>query len=141
MIKIGEKLDAQVFSKLYDSLKTITIHFRTGKSTRWGFPKHRAMVFGLTRERYTGVIGLSVNSYNYEKVFDEILKVADEIGLKDTDFTSIYLNHNVTCPRHMDKGNKGLSTVISFGDYDGGKLVIENEIYDAKLLQFCKHLK
>jgi hypothetical protein len=132
MITVGKKFDKQIFSKLYELLKTMFVHFRTGQSSRYGFPKHRAMVFGLTRERYTGVFGLSVNSIRYEKVFEEILKIADEIGLKDTDFTSIYLNHNVTCPKHTDRNNKGLSTVISFGDYDGGNLVINDEIYDAK---------
>ena len=132
MIKVGNKFDKQIFSNLYELLKTVFIHFRTGKSSRYGFPKHRAMVFGLTRERYSGIIGLSVNSIKYEKVFEEILKIADAIGLTETDFTSIYLNHNVTCPPHIDKGNKGLSTVISFGDYEGGKLVIEDKIFDAK---------
>ena len=42
-------------------------------------------------------------------------------------FTSITVNDNYPCLPHRDKGNVGESTVIAFGDYVGGELVLHTE--------------
>lgn len=40
-------------------------------------------------------------------------------------FTSVQVNQNYRCKPHKDRGNTGVSTVVSFGDYDsGGQLCI-----------------
>lgn len=39
--------------------------------------------------------------------------------------TTIHVNNNVVCPRHLDPSNSGSSVIVSFGDYEGCDLVIE----------------
>lgn len=46
-------------------------------------------------------------------------------------FTSIHVNKNVTCPKHKDSKNIGSSMLLSFGNYTGSKIIIENIVYDA----------
>jgi hypothetical protein len=41
------------------------------------------------------------------------------------EFDQIMVNHNWQCGRHKDDANSGPSYVISFGDYIGGKLLVE----------------
>jgi hypothetical protein len=42
-------------------------------------------------------------------------------------FTSIQINQNMTCAKHKDKGNIGISAIVAFGDYQGGELVVEDK--------------
>lgn len=48
-------------------------------------------------------------------------------------FTSITLNQNYRADRHYDKGNKGNSFLIAFGDYEGGELEIHEPTYPGSL--------
>ena len=41
------------------------------------------------------------------------------------------MNHNLVCPPHRDKNNKTESILVSFGDYEGGLIVIEGTEYNA----------
>jgi hypothetical protein len=47
-------------------------------------------------------------------------------------FTTIQLNKNILSPPHIDKNNVGPSYIIAFGDYEGGKLVIEGKENNIK---------
>jgi len=51
-------------------------------------------------------------------------------------FTSITVNQNYKAAPHKDKGNVGLSTVVAFGEYEGGTLeIFEGEkkgVWDVK---------
>jgi len=51
-------------------------------------------------------------------------------------FTSITVNDNYIAAPHKDKGNVGISTVVAFGEYQGGELeLLEGDlkgIYDVK---------
>jgi len=40
-------------------------------------------------------------------------------------FTNITVNKNLSCKRHTDGGNTGLSYIISFGHFTGGRLLLE----------------
>lgn len=42
-------------------------------------------------------------------------------------FTSIQYNKNQQCKKHTDKNNVGVSTIIGFGDYTGGELIVYDE--------------
>lgn len=123
-------IDEKQFAKLYQMLNNINIPYTTSTSSRRGFPKHQKLTFGLTRGRYDGLVGLSRPSILYPDIFEEILRIGDLYC--PFEYTSIHLNHNVTCPPHKDTNNKTESMLISFGEYDGGNIVIENKIYNAK---------
>lgn len=117
-------------NNLFLELQKITVKKSSSTYARKGFGICRFMTFGMTRYRYdSGGLQLSAPSKKYPIIH----KMVFEIGKKycPHEFNAVHLNHNVTCPPHKDNQNQGVSTVISFGKYTGGKLVIENEIYDA----------
>jgi len=128
-IEILPEIYEQEFSKLYKLLNNITIPTNTIKTNRRNFPLHKRMCFGLSRGRFTGVVGLSRDSIRYPEIFEEVTKIGDKYV--PFNYTSVHLNYNVTCPPHKDDHNNGKSVLISFGEYIGGNIVIENVNYDA----------
>ena len=112
------------YEELYHLLKKISIRFRQGRNNRRGFPKHRAISFGLIKKRFSGKIELSSASIKYPEIYEKIVALGESFNFA---FTSIYLNHNVICPPHKDENNKGMSLIVSFGEYTGGSLVIEGK--------------
>jgi hypothetical protein len=60
----------------------------------------------------------------YEKIY-ELLK---QIAPPNFEYTSIQVNKNVKCGKHIDRYNKKNSAIIGLGDYADGEL----RIYDKK---------
>ena len=122
----------ETFESLYDMLQKISIPLKSSSNNRRGFPKHRSATFGLVRKRFTGKIELSSISVKHLQIYEELQRIGRAIEPSFT-FTSIHVNHNVTCPRHVDSNNVGRSLIVGFGTYTGGQLVIEDEVIDT----FC----
>lgn len=128
--RILQKLDEKEFDKLSEMLSHISIPYKQGTSTRKGFGRHRATVFGLSKARYTAKIGDSAYSKKYPEIWEEIKRIGNLCV--PFEFTSVHLNHNVVCPKHIDNGNAGVSVLVSFGDYTGCNIVIGETEYDTK---------
>jgi len=47
-------------------------------------------------------------------------------------FTSIQVNQNYDCKPHRDVHNCGLSYIVAFGDYTGGRLIVEGKSFDIQ---------
>lgn len=116
--------------KIEEMLNKINIPYTSKTSSRRGFGKHRKATFGLVKERYSGKINNSLFTRKYPEIYAELLRIGKLYC--PFEFTSIHVNKNVVCPPHKDNSNIGNSMIISLGDYEGCKLVIENEIFDAK---------
>lgn len=129
MIQVLPAIDKKEFTELERLLSKQKIPTQQANN-RFGFPKFRAMTFGLTRYRCDRFISCCKSNEKYPEIFAEIFRIGEKYC--PIPFTSVYINNNVTCPKHKDKGNAGLSMIISLGDYTGCNLVIENKIYDAK---------
>jgi len=125
------KCSPELFEPLYQMLKKIKIPYKVGRSNRRGFPKHRAGVFGITKQRFTGKICNGYLSVKHPEIFKEMERIGNIFC--PIKFSSIHLNHNVICPKHKDEKNVGKSVLVSFGEYKGGNIVIENVKYDAYL--------
>jgi hypothetical protein len=127
-------LPKEEFSSLYQMLKNITIPFRSKNSnnSRRGFEKHRATVFGKVRQRFTGKIDLSAFTKKHPAIYAELKRIGNTIN-PNYEFSSVYVNHNVTCPKHVDSNNVGKSILVSFGDYTGSNIVINDVKYNAYL--------
>ena len=41
-------------------------------------------------------------------------------------FSSVYINKNTVCKKHVDSKNTGESLIVSFGDFTGGEIVLYN---------------
>jgi hypothetical protein len=94
---------------------------RSGRAKSFG--EHRSAVFGFIKARITRQYNLSAHSKKFPELYAEIVRIGKLFV--PFDFQSIFLNHNVCCPPHKDKNNSGESVIISFGDYEGGELIIE----------------
>jgi len=129
-IEILPEIYEQEFSKLYILLNQIKIPMTNINTNRRHFPYHKRMCFGLSRGRFTGVVGLSRDSIRYPEIFDEVTKIGDKYV--PFNYTSVHLNYNVICPVHRDDKNNGKSVLVSFGEYSGCNIVIEGNTYDAR---------
>ena len=114
---------------MYELLKRYTIPLKNKTNSRRGFSTHRSMTLGTTRARFSGRVGLSYYSRKYPELYEKVKALGESIC--SFPFTSIHINHNVTCPPHRDSANQTLSCVISYGNYTGGELVIEGEVMNA----------
>lgn len=124
------KLDESFFQPLLDLLKIHTVKMCEKRSSRLGFGKCRVEQYGYVRARFTGEVGLSYTSKKKFHIYDEIIKIGEQIC--PFKFNSIQLNNNTVCPPHHDSDNTGNSLLVSFGDYTGCNIVIEGTMYDAK---------
>ena len=136
MVTILKPIPCDEFNVLYDMLSNISIPIKTKYAGgRGDFGRHRATTFGITRGRFDGIIGLSNNSRKYPHIYEEIKRIGHLMGADD--MNSIHLNHNVVCPKHFDSNNVGDSILVSFGDYTGCNIVVQEMKYDA----FCHPIK
>jgi hypothetical protein len=127
-----DKVAESEFAALTEDLEKICIPLLNANNRR-GFPKHRGCVFGMTKPRFkSGGPRLSANSVKYPHIYDEICRIGNLVCPEGFLFKSIQLNKNVTCPPHKDSKNRSDSVIVSFGNYTGGNLVIENKEYDAR---------
>jgi hypothetical protein len=112
-----------------DLLHTISLYKKNknGNNNRLGFPAHYCCVFGPVRARFKGRVELSLHSRKYPDVYEALKNMDVPIP-----YTSIQINKNLVCPKHIDKGNIGLSYIISIGDYVGGDLVVDGIAYDTR---------
>lgn len=134
-VKMLGPVNPDIFFILYDMLNQIKIPYRFGTSGRRGFSKHKACVFGMTKQRYSRKICLSSFSKKYPEIYDELLRIGKLIC--PIPFTSVYVNHNVVCPPHKDDRNVGSSMLVSFGDYTGCDFMMKIDGQDIKHDTFC----
>lgn len=125
-------------TELYNICKNITIplmkykHYGDDKqASRMG----RAQQFGTHRSALLGYVykrneprskgkQLSAFSIKQPELYDYLIKLADKY-FPEHKWTSIQLNHNLTCAPHLDKHNNGASIIFSVGDYIGSNLCVE----------------
>lgn len=114
---------------LYELLEGVNIPYKRGQNNRRGFPVHRAVSYGFIRKRFTGKYELSSASLKNPEIYKELLNLGHSIC--PFVFNAIHVNNNVTCPPHKDSKNQGKSLIVSFGDYEGCKLIINGKEYDT----------
>ena len=129
MIQQLEPIELERFKHIETLLSKITIPV-SSKDNRKGFPRYRAMTLGLTKYRCDRFISCAKANDKYPELFEYVFALGDAVC--PIPFTSVYIIQNCICPRHKDSGNNGESCIVSLGDYTGGSLVIEGEVYDAK---------
>ena len=120
-----------IYDNLYNMLKKISLYKikKGGLNSRNNFPDHRGAVFGLVKPRYKQTIQLSFYSKKHPEIYEEINRIGKIIC--PFEYKSIQVNHNLVCTPHKDKKNSTRSILVSFGEYNGGKIVIEGNEYNA----------
>jgi hypothetical protein len=110
---------------IYNMLENITIPLQSNKVGRARtFGIHRSMTLGIVKGRISRQYNLSYMSKKFLPIY-EAIKTFGETFVP-FHFDAIHVNKNVVCPRHIDPTNTGKSCLVSFGDYQGCNLVIEN---------------
>jgi len=136
MITHLEHINPLNFKRLYELLNKIKltqVHYN-GSGNRHGFPDHRRATFGMVKQRVGGLVGLSRDSILYPEIFDELTRIGDTHC--PFPYTSIHINHNLTCSPHKDSHNNGNSMLVSFGEYFGSNIVVCGQVYNT----YCRPL-
>jgi len=124
LINLGE-IDPAEFFHLHNMLETTTIPLQVANN-RKGFDIHRCACLGLVKNRINRKTGLSAFSRKHPHIWAEVKRIGELFSPVGFTFTSVHLNKNVQCGAHRDKHNVGLSVIVAFGDYEGGRLLTEH---------------
>lgn len=137
------EIDAELFKPLFEILSRTTIsmknEFVSGVRNRGNFrehfPRHRADVYGYVKMRANcwakhGKYNISVISRKRTELYNELKRLGDIIV--PFKYSSILINNNVVCGKHLDASNIGESLLVSIGEYDGCNIVVNDKKYDAK---------
>ena len=131
MVTICKEFDKDIFNPLLNLLREINIPRKTTTNTRRNFNiGHRSMTLGITRGRFNGKTDVSYYSKKYPNIYNEAFALGKLIC--PFEFNSVHVNNNVICPKHVDSRNVGVSLLVSFGEYTGANIVIDNIILDTK---------
>lgn len=97
--------------------------------------KGRSQTFGIVKRRFNppeSKYGYSSQCKKRPYLYKLILDFVREYSQQIPEFNSIQINQNYVCQPHRDKGNVGLSTIVAFGEFTGGDLVMDGNIIDIK---------
>lgn len=90
-------------------------------------PYSAIMGYRTWRNKYD----LSRMTKQYPELYEKLKQIMHEHD-PDFEYTTMTLNKNFQCARHIDGNNVGESYIIGFGNYNGGELNIENTKIDIK---------
>lgn len=122
-------VSARLFDRLHSMLvyDNIQINRERGNSGAG-----RSVCFGLVGKR-SEPVGDSRWNKKRGDVWAELQEIAKSLPVPDG-WTSCVVNQDFSCLWHVDSGNLGPSTIVSFGCYSGGELAIENPDKTVTLL-------
>ena len=95
-----------------------------------------SMLYGVTWKSYLKKDSNGENVYRTKDptkcrdmypYLDEIFKEFGSLHFPEFKFTQVQLNKNYKCTRHIDSSNIGESILLTLGDFEGGKTIIEKE--------------
>ena len=92
----------------------------------------RTQVFGYGNRRQLG-FGEYANNRDYPELYKALVVFGSKVVPSYIPWTAIQVNHNYKTKKHIDGNNTGLSLAVSFGDFTGGELVIEDKEYQTRL--------
>jgi hypothetical protein len=87
----------------------------------------KLIFFRLLKVKVKPVLLSNIPILSYEKL-KQLMNEHDP----NFEYTTMTLNKNFQCTRHIDSNNVGESYIIGFGNYKGGELNIENVKFDIK---------
>lgn len=113
----------EIIEALEEELKKVVIPLNLRKNVNNN--KVRSITFGKVKHRGHGT-PLQDSRFNakWPKIWD-LIQTLGNIIAKNICWSSVQLNHNVKCDRHIDKNNISLSVIISFGQYVGGEFYVQ----------------
>lgn len=89
----------------------------------------RTVTLGQVNRPYHKFKGYSKFTEQHPQLWKAIQDMADYLDPKHR-YTSVTINHNVSCKPHKDRRNDGTTMIIALGDHEGGELCIDGIDYD-----------
>jgi len=140
-VMILPKINPEIFKPLLEMLSNHKFNIKenneanTNRSCRKNFPKHKADIFGYVKLRpvnwgHRGKYNISRKTEKKPELYNELKRIADIIV--PFKWSSVLVNNNVVCGKHLDASNIGESVLISIGDYEGCNIVVNGKKYDSK---------
>ena len=120
------ELDERDFKDLREHLSKHNIPIN---KYRKGVGDGRSQCFGMVRKRSMAP-DLSRNSWMDPRLHYLLMRFAREHV--EIPFTSVQVNDNYLCAKHMDKHNVGQSYIVGFGDYTGGELMLHGKAFNIR---------
>lgn len=113
-------LPIEIFAPLLAALKTHgpIPNYNERKNSGRG----RTLPLGYINRRNYG-FGPSRNNVLFPNIYEEAIKLGKQIVPHK--WTAIIVNEDYQAKPHKDKNNNGVSTVVAFGDFTGGELVVD----------------
>lgn len=135
------KINPEIFKPLLEMLGNHKFRIKenneanTNRSCRKNFPRHKADIFGYVKLRpvnwaVRGKYNISRTTEKKPELYNELKRLADIIV--PFKWSSVLVNNNVICGKHLDASNIGESVLLSIGDYEGCNIVVNGKKYDAK---------
>jgi hypothetical protein len=81
--------------------------------------------FGFVNRNCRGY-GPAMNNQLYPNIYEELKKLCNTI-MPGHNYTAFMLNVNYEAKPHRDRYNEGVSTTVSFGDFEGGEVVVHDD--------------
>ena len=128
MFVAGDKVDPRVFQRLQEILEKSPIPVNKYRAMSG---EGRSQCFGIVKQRNNRYAGSRMNK-DRPDLYSELMAIGRRILPADFTYLSIQLNQNYQTAEHRDVGNRGMSAIVAFGDYEGGDLVIEETPVDIK---------
>ncbi len=116
----------KVIEEILKNTKFPRSHTKNNYKTSTGYGQSEGFGFIRRRGRVPGPCG---RNKLYPKLWSELQLLGCMLPIQ---YDAVQVNLNCICNPHRDKGNKGLSFLVSGGDYEGGELETEYGDYDAK---------
>tara|TARA_R110000796_G_scaffold75419_1_gene169195 strand:- start:1816 stop:2337 length:522 start_codon:yes stop_codon:yes gene_type:complete len=133
--------DKTILQEIYEELEDINIPTTYKSNEKNG--AHHAVKTGAVSQKYArqtvfGIIRGKTKSKHTKKYpwILELLKEFMDSHHPDFKFTSVYVNRNVVCKKHLDSKNTGESLLVGLGSYTGGQTTL---YIDGKTKKF--HIK
>ena len=123
MFRIGGDVEPNLFRGVIEELERRSLPVNNyRKNSGIG----RSQCFGYVRQRNGTYAGSRMN-FERPELYQELLSLAAKILPATFHWLSIQVNINYETEPHLDKGNKGESAIVGFGDYTGGELELRIE--------------
>jgi hypothetical protein len=121
----------ELFANLLKAYKShsITLYYERKNSG-----SGRSQSIGILPRRNYGV-GESRNNEVYKDILLSARELAKTI-CPHLNYTTIMVNHNYEALAHKDKNNDGTSCVVAFGEFEGGELEAEGNLYSIRYRPF-----
>jgi len=118
--------------ELYEEVNRLLTTKLLPKVTYRGVDKGRRNTFGWVNwmMKYVKPPHITPNNIKYGELYLALRRLGDAIC--PFAYDSITVNQCNVGPPHRDKGNLGLSMLVSGGDYEGGSFVLEGQEIDTK---------